>query len=168
MFETVAHVQSIVKHPDKYGMKQERILRYDIDIMVSMAANKPKPAPRHHCPVEATLEVIGGKWKALILFWLRDQVCRFGELRRKIPDISERMLTQQLRELEDDGIVHRRVYPVVPPKVEYSARGLRADPAADHGADVREGRDAPAAVETKRGLMQSPHEPNRLERGDET
>jgi hypothetical protein len=85
MFETVAHVQSIVKHPDKYGMKQERILRYDIDIMVSMAANKPKPAPRHHCPVEATLEVIGGKWKALILFWLRDQVCRFGDLRRKFP-----------------------------------------------------------------------------------
>jgi DNA-binding HxlR family transcriptional regulator len=88
--------------------------------MVSMAAKKPKQAAQHHCPVEATLEVIGGKWKALILFWLRDQTCRFGDMRRKIPDISERMLTQQLRELEDDGIVHRKVYPVVPPKVEYS------------------------------------------------
>ena len=95
-------------------------MRYDTNTIVSMAVKKPKPALQHHCPVEATMEVIGGKWKALILFWLRDQVCRFGDLRRKIPDISERMLTQQLRELEDDGIVHRKVYPIVPPKVEYS------------------------------------------------
>ena len=74
----------------------------------------------YNCPVEAALDVIGGKWKALILWWLQERTWRFAELRRQIPGITEKMLTQQLRELEADGIVHRQVYPTVPPRVEYS------------------------------------------------
>ena len=74
----------------------------------------------YHCPVEAAVDVFGGKWKALILWWLQERTWRFAELRRQIPGITEKMLTQQLRELEADGIVARRVYPTVPPKVEYS------------------------------------------------
>ena len=74
----------------------------------------------YNCPVEAAVDVFGGKWKALILWWLQERTWRFAELRRQIPGITEKMLTQQLRELEADGIVQRRVYPTVPPKVEYS------------------------------------------------
>jgi DNA-binding HxlR family transcriptional regulator len=77
-------------------------------------------ARTYHCPVEAAIDVFGGKWKPVILWWLQQRTWRFGELRRQIPGITEKMLTQQLRELERDGIVAREVYPTVPPKVEYS------------------------------------------------
>ncbi|ANK61637.1 MarR family transcriptional regulator [Loigolactobacillus backii] len=70
--------------------------------------------------VEATMEIIGGKWKPIILCHLRHQVMRTGELRRVIPNITQKMLTQQLRELEVDNIINRHVYNQVPPKVEYS------------------------------------------------
>lgn len=73
-----------------------------------------------NCPVEAALDKIGGKWKAVILFRLFEGTKRFNELRRLHPNITQRMLTNQLRELERDGLVHREVYPQVPPKVEYS------------------------------------------------
>ncbi|MBN2030800.1 helix-turn-helix transcriptional regulator [bacterium] len=72
------------------------------------------------CPVTATMAVIGGKWKPIILWILRDQVRRFGEIKHFIPGITQKMLTQQLRELEKDKIINRKVYPVVPPKVEYA------------------------------------------------
>lgn len=72
------------------------------------------------CPMELTMDVIGGKWKLLILWQLTQGTKRYGELRSALSDITHKMLTQQLRELEQDGIVHREVFQVVPPKVEYS------------------------------------------------
>lgn len=76
------------------------------------------------CPTETALDVIGGKWKGMILFYLSDGKKRFNELRRLVPGITQRMLTKQLRELEENNLVHREVYPVVPPKVEYSLTTL--------------------------------------------
>jgi DNA-binding HxlR family transcriptional regulator len=74
----------------------------------------------YSCGLEATFDVISGKWKAIILWRLHPQPRRFGELKRLVAGITEKMLIQQLKEMEADGLVHRKAYPEVPPRVEYS------------------------------------------------
>ena len=91
------------------------------------------PALERHFPVAATLQLIGGKYKGLILWSLLDGALRFSGLRRAVPCATPKMLTQQLRELEADGLVHREEYPQIPPKVEYSLteRGRSLVPVLD-------------------------------------
>src|SRR5688572_4771593 len=81
------------------------------------ASDKTKPAT---CPAQRTLDVIGGRWKVPIVYHLFERTWRFSELRRALPGCTQKMLTQQLRELERDGVVRRKVFAQVPPKVEYS------------------------------------------------
>lgn len=76
------------------------------------------------CPLEATLAMIGGKYKILIVYFLISRTLRYTELQKLLPQASPKMLAQQLRELERDGLVHRELYPVVPPKTEYSLTEL--------------------------------------------
>jgi len=95
-------------------------------------------------PVELALDIIGGKWKMPIIWRLAVNTMRYGELRRSLGKITHKMLTEQLRELESDGLVHREVYQVVPPKVEYSLteQGQTVIPIIEGlrqwGADYRE------------------------------
>jgi DNA-binding HxlR family transcriptional regulator len=95
------------------------------------AAKAGRPASR--CPAEATLAVIGGRWKVPILWHLFVETRRFSQLRRALGAVTQKMLAQQLRELERDGVVHRRVYAEVPPRVEYSLtdRGRSLKPVVD-------------------------------------
>jgi len=83
-----------------------------------------------NCPMVGAINIIGGKWKPIILHMLSGGTKRFGELKKNIPPVSQKMLTQQLRELEADGIINRKVYAEVPPRVEYSlsARGETLKP----------------------------------------
>lgn len=83
-----------------------------------------KKNSKFKCPVEATISLIGGKYKAVILWNLIDKTLRFGELSKRVTSATPKMLTQQLRELEDDNLIKRTIYPVVPPKVEYSLTGF--------------------------------------------
>ncbi|WP_019616075.1 winged helix-turn-helix transcriptional regulator [Psychromonas ossibalaenae] len=85
------------------------------------------------CPVSTAIDKIGGKWKVIILYQLRGQTLRFGELKKIIPGITQKSLTQQLRALEQDKLVSRKVYAEIPPRVEYSSTELAAklNPALD-------------------------------------
>jgi DNA-binding HxlR family transcriptional regulator len=73
----------------------------------------------YHCALDVTMDFIGGKWKSVVLWYLRNETLRFSELKKQIPSITEKMLSLQLKELEKDGIVARQVYAEVPPRVEY-------------------------------------------------
>ncbi len=81
-------------------------------------------AEMEHCPVATAIDVIGGKWTIIILYHLRNNTLRFGELKREIPKITQKMLTHQLRELEANKLVTRKVYAEVPPRVEYTPTAL--------------------------------------------
>jgi DNA-binding HxlR family transcriptional regulator len=84
-----------------------------------LTRNKDRFA-KYNCAIEATLDLIGGKYKSIILWHLISRTLRFNEISKEIPQATPKMLTQQLRELEHDGLINRVVYPVIPPKVEYS------------------------------------------------
>ncbi len=87
----------------------------------------------YYNPVEFAMDRIGGTWKMPILWRLKERIFRFGELKKDIPHITDKMLTSQLRQLEAEGFIHRKVYAVVPPKVEYSIteKGMTAIPIID-------------------------------------
>ena len=92
-----------------------------------------RASPAVTCPAETAIDVIGGRWKVVIVWHLFARTLRFSELRRAMPACTQKMLTQQLRELERDGVVRRKVYPQVPPKVEYSLteRGASLKPVVE-------------------------------------
>lgn len=97
------------------------------------------------CPVTRAMSAIGGKWKLFIIFHLMGGTRRFGELRRLIPDVTQQMLTAQLRELEADGLVARKVHAVVPPRVDYSLTPLGEELRAVTDALLAWGKRLPGA-----------------------
>ncbi len=78
------------------------------------------PAARVDCPLTDLVDMIGGRWKVLALWRLRDGTMRFSALRKSMPGVTQKMLTQQLRQLEDDGLISRKIFPQVPPRVDYT------------------------------------------------
>ncbi|MEH6452159.1 MAG: helix-turn-helix domain-containing protein [Psychromonas sp.] len=110
---------------DLKALKQENNIELSVESCGSAEFNE--------CPVSTAIDVIGGKWKVIILYQLRDKTLRFGELRKMIPKITQKMLAQQLRELEKNKLVDRKVYAEVPPRVEYTSTELaeKLNPALD-------------------------------------
>jgi DNA-binding HxlR family transcriptional regulator len=103
-----------------------------------MSHDPSSPVPLHSgCSIETTFTVLGGRWKAVVLYWLLKDKRRFGELRRLLPNCTQRVLTVQLRELERDGLVTRTVFPAVPPHVEYALTplGRTLEPLLRHVAE---------------------------------
>lgn len=97
-------IQNVAEPEDCY--MQEHCLKYDI------------------CPMVLVQKLLSGKRKILILWYLSSKTLRFSNIKKKLPDVTQKMLTQQLRRLEEDGLISRKVYPVVPPKVEYNLTGI--------------------------------------------
>jgi len=116
-----ASSQEIISQPDEKSH------------VTSLECGEKKDIDLNSCPVTTAIDVIGGKWKVIILYQLRGKTLRFGELKKAIPKITQKMLTQQLRELEKDKLVNRYVYAEVPPKVEYTSTNLatQLNPALD-------------------------------------
>ncbi|BBD40020.1 HxlR family transcriptional regulator [Aminobacter sp. Y103A] len=105
------------------------------------------------CGLGPAFQVIGGKWKALILWLVHTEPRRFGELKRLVPDISEKMLIQQLREMEADGLVHREIFHEVPPRVEYSATPLGQSLDEALWPLAAWGKEHGAAIETRKAKI---------------
>lgn len=105
--------------PNLISSIKKILSRKGVDLLSNVTQSKVKEK-NYPCGMELTMDIIGGKWKNVILWHLRNRTLRFSQLKRRLGDITQKMLTQQLRELEADGLVNRKVYPQVPPKVEYS------------------------------------------------
>jgi DNA-binding HxlR family transcriptional regulator len=110
---------------------------------------------RYHCPVELAVDVLGGKWRSVILAHLKEGVHRYGELRRRMPGISEKMLTQRLHELEADGLVVRDDHATTPPHVEYrlTGEGLSLAPVLQALYDWGAGRAARTGIAIDEGIV---------------
>jgi DNA-binding HxlR family transcriptional regulator len=117
---------------------------------------KPAYTYQYGCAVEATADIIGGKWKAVILYYLFQGSKRFNELRRLLPEVTQRILTLQLRELEQDGIVHREIYKEVPPKVEYSLTEFGASLGPIIVQMLDWGEQYMEQIQTRKGQMMLP------------